>query len=333
MYIPSLLLFVSHISFIMVTVTATQKASISLEAADFISKIPTIPFAGILSPYLTSPRRARAIRNDMAAKLAPIEDDLISRYNLEITSTNIANVPVLIIQPPNLSEDHKDKILLNVFGGGFVMGGARERAALLMAAEMHIRVYSVEYSKAPESKYPIARDEVLTVYRQLVSQFGAHNIYGMSSSSGAQILVSMLLVARSEKIPMPARLFLCAPALDLSGVGDSMVSNEGRDVMPIPFLSAMVQQNYKPDDMDPTDPLYSPLYASYDASFPPTVISVGTRDLCLSNGIRMYWKLREAAVDVELLVSEGMWHGFNWNENLPEAIRLRKCVRDFFFSE
>jgi monoterpene epsilon-lactone hydrolase len=313
----------------MVAIAPTQKASISPEAAGFLSKIPKIPFAGILSSYLASPRRINGLRNDMAAKMSPNEEDLIARHKLNVTPTKVANISVLIIEPSSLSSEHESKILLKFFGGGFVMGSARERAALLMGAEMGIRVYSVEYSKAPEARYPVARDEALAVYRQQVSQFGAKNIYGMGSSAGAQILVSMLLVARLEKIPMPARLFLCTPALDLSGAGDSLVSNEGRDVMPASFLSAIVQQNYQPDGLELTDPLYSPIYAEYDSSFPPTVISVGTRDLCLSNGVRMYWKLRESGVVVELLISEGMWHGFNWNETVPEAIRLRKAFREF----
>jgi epsilon-lactone hydrolase len=317
----------------MVTVTPTQKASISPEAAEFLANIPKIPLAGVLSPFLASSRRAKGLRDDMAAKVSPTEEDIIARHKLKVTPTTIEKVPVLIIEPPSLSNEHKDQILLNFFGGGFIMGSARERAALLMAAEMRIRVYSVEYSKSPEVRYPVARDEALAVYRQLVAQFGAESILGMGSSAGAQILMSMLLVARAEQLPMPARLFLCTPALDLSGAGDSLVSNDGRDLMPASFLSAMVEQNYQPEGMNLTDPVYSPIYAEYDPSFSPTVITVGTRDLCLSNGVRMYWKLREAGAQVELLVADGMWHGFNWNETLPEAIQIRRSVREFLASK
>lgn len=39
--------------------------------------------------------------------------------------------------------------------------------------------------------------------------------------------------------------------------------------------------------------------------------------------------LREAGADVELFVSEGMWHGFNWEPTLPEAIRARSAVYHF----
>jgi monoterpene epsilon-lactone hydrolase len=153
----------------------------------------------------------------------------------------------------------------------------------------------------------------------------------MGSSSGAQMLVSMLLVARQEGLPMPtAGCYLCTPALDLSGAGDSMITNANdRDIMPVSLLMGMVEQNYFPEGMDQKDPFYSPIYADYNTSFPPTVITVGTRDFALSHGVRFYWKLREAGVKVELLVSEGMWHGFNWNPTLPEAIRVRGAVVEF----
>ena len=313
----------------MVAVAPSQKACISPEAAELLASIPTIPFAGLLSPYLASNRRAKAFRATMAARMTPIEDDLIARHKLHISKSIIAGVSVIIITPPLIKSENKDKILLNFYGGGFIMGSARERAALLMAAEMGIRVYSVEYSKSPEVQYPVARNEGLAVYRELIREHSANNIIGMGSSSGAQILLSMLLVARDEKLPMPSRLYLCTPGIDLSGAGDSGVSNEGRDVMSANLLWQMVKQNYQPRGLDMTDPYYSPIYAEYHSTFPPTIITVGTRDFCLSNGVRMYWKLRDAGVETELLVSEGMWHGFNWAETMPEAVRVRQCVRDF----
>jgi epsilon-lactone hydrolase len=78
-----------------------------------------------------------------------------------------------------------------------------------MAAEMGITVYSIEYTLAPEARYPVAILECLKVYRQLVRQFGAKNIYTMSSSSGSQMMMSMFLRARKEHdLPLPAAQYL-----------------------------------------------------------------------------------------------------------------------------
>jgi monoterpene epsilon-lactone hydrolase len=94
------------------------------------------------------------------------------------------------------------------------------------------------------------------------------------------------------------------------------------------FLLGIVKQNY-PCDVNFRDPLYSPLYAEFEAIFLPSAITVGTRDSLLSSGVLLYWKLRDAGVKVELLIVEGIWHGFNWEEEMPEAIRFCAAVRAF----
>ena len=94
---------------------------------------------------------------------------------------------------------------------------------------------------------------------------------------------------------------LCTPAADLTGAGDTMVSNASRDVLPASFLWSMALQNYPPEGgIDDKDPQYSPIYyKGYDVKFPRTVITTGTRDIMLSSATRLYWVLREAGIDVE----------------------------------
>ena len=61
--------------------------------------------------------------------------------------------------------------------------------------------------------------------------------------------------------------------------------------------------------------------------FPPTLIQAGTRDLFLSNAVRMHRKLRAANVDAELHVWEAMPHGgFG---GAPEDIEIAIEVRKF----
>jgi len=322
----------------MVSLTEGQKATLSPEAVEFLTKIRHPPLANTLSSFITSPCRVPGLRQGFTEKTAPGETQLIEKHKLQITETLIAGVSVVVIEPPTIKPGKQKKILFNVFGGAFIMGSPRDRAALTMAIELGVRVYSIDYTKSPEVKYPEARDQCLAVYGELLQNgpsggapVDPSNIHAMGCSSGAQILVSMLLVARQQGLPMPsAGMYLCTPALDLSGAGDSMVFNSlGRDIMPVSLLTGMVSQNYAPEGTNVTDPLYSPIYANYDSSFPPTVITVGTRDFALSHGIRFYWKLREAGVKVELLVSEGMWHGFNWDPVIPESIRARAAVIKF----
>jgi acetyl esterase/lipase len=58
---------------------------------------------------------------------------------------------------------------------------------------------------------------------------------------------------------------------------------------------------------DMKDPLISPVYGDM-TGFPPTILTSGTRDLLLSNTVRVHRKLRLAGVEAILQVYEGQSH-------------------------
>src|SRR6266852_3313622 len=66
--------------------------------------------------------------------------------------------------------------------------------------------------------------------------------------------------ARREGLPMVAALGLYTPGCDLSGDGDSGVTNSERDLMPTDLALAFVHLNYVPG-ADLHDPEVSPIYA------------------------------------------------------------------------
>ena len=60
---------------------------------------------------------------------------------------------------------------------------------------------------------------------------------------------------------------------------------------------------------DLADPYVSPLFGDLAPPWPPTLLQAGTRDLFLSNAVRMHRRLRAAGVDAELHIFEAMPHG------------------------
>jgi monoterpene epsilon-lactone hydrolase len=189
-----------------ISLTPGQMTTISSQAAECLRRLPRTPLRGF-APLLTSPGRIPSFPARFAKAQKPIEEAIISKHSLKLKHITIADVPVVVIEPPIIESRN-----LNIHGGGFVLGSARDRTGLLMAAEMGIRVgirvYSIEYSLSPEVRYPVARDQCLAVYRQLIQLFQPKIIMGMSSSSGCQLMLSMLLLAQREKLPMwPASSF------------------------------------------------------------------------------------------------------------------------------
>jgi acetyl esterase/lipase len=71
---------------------------------------------------------------------------------------------------------------------------------------------------------------------------------------------------------------------------------------------------------DLKDPLVSPHYGPVDG-FPPTLLVTGTRDMLLSNTARTHIKLRQAGVEADLLVYEGVSHAdYIVVMNSPESL-------------
>jgi acetyl esterase/lipase len=57
-----------------------------------------------------------------------------------------------------------------------------------------------------------------------------------------------------------------------------------------------------------SDPFISPYYGDF-TGFPPTYLVSGTRDILLSDTVRVHRKLREAGATADLNVFEGLPHG------------------------
>ncbi|GAA4192102.1 hypothetical protein GCM10022252_32980 [Streptosporangium oxazolinicum] len=305
-----------------------QRAAMSKEGGEYVASRETLVVPDLVTGMITGRQAVLDGQRRFAEAERPVEDGIIRRYGLRLENTTIAGVPVTIVTPPAVRPGNEDAIAINIHGGGFVYGSARDRVGLLMAHDLGIKVYSIDYTLSPQAAYPVAINESLRVYRDLVGRFDPRRIVGFSSSSGGNLMLATLLQAERQGLPMIAGLGLFTPATDISGAGDSGVFNDGRDGLAKNMAMSIARRHYAPG-MDFRAPGLSPLYAGYSAGFPPTTLVSGTRDLFLSNAVRQYWKLDSAGVDAELLVSEGLGHGFHWEPDLPEAVQVRRAVSDF----
>jgi len=76
--------------------------------------------------------------------------------------------------------------------------------------------------------------------------------------------------------------------------------------------------------------MQSPLYGDL-LPFPPTILTSGTRDMFLSNTVRVHQKLRAAGVVADLLVFEGQSHAqYLFAPLAPESMEHFAEVSAFF---
>ncbi|WP_323743009.1 alpha/beta hydrolase [Curtobacterium sp. VKM Ac-2887] len=241
-------------------------------------------------------------------------------------SVDVRGVPTYIVRPAGLPESDTGPIYLNLHGGALVLGGG-ELAGLMasgVALSAGMTTWSVDYRMPPLHPYPAALDDCIAVYRALLEIRRPEEIFVGGGSAGGNLAAALMLRAHDEGLPMPAALVLTTPEVDLTESGDTFQTLDGVDNI----LSSCRQQNLLyAAGHDLADPYLSPLFGDV-AHFPPTFLQSGTRDLFLSNTVRMHRKLRNAGVEAELHVFEAMPHG-GFGGSAPEDQDLSAEIRRF----
>ncbi len=216
---------------------------------------------------------------------------------------------------------------IDLHGGALVFGGGENcRLAAGRQADLHdVICYGVDYRMPPGHPYPAALDDCLAVYRHVLKHHAPQQIVIGGRSAGGNLAAAMVLRARGEGLPLPAALVLLSPEVDLTESGDSFQVNRTVDVvLPNPLMN--VNLLYA-NGADLSHPYLSPLFGDFTQGFPPTFLQSGTRDLFLSNTVRLHRALRQARVTAQLHVFEAMPHGGFMGA--PEDAELANEVAEF----
>ncbi|TMK57778.1 MAG: alpha/beta hydrolase [Actinobacteria bacterium] len=234
---------------------------------------------------------------------------------------------VYVATPEGVSSDDR-RVVLEIHGGAFIyMGGDMCRLlGIGVALRMGARVWAVDYRMPPEHPYPTPLDDCMAAYRALLDDHRPEEIVVSGASAGGNLAAALVLRARDEGLPLPAAAVLMTPAVDLTDAGDSLQTNLGLDPL-LPRTSELVHQLYA-GGHDLTDPHVSPLFGDFSKGFVPTILTTGTRDMLLSNTVRMHRALRAAGIPAELHVLEAGGHGGFMGE-APEDRELLREVRQF----
>jgi acetyl esterase/lipase len=163
----------------------------------------------------------------------------------------------------------------------------------------------------------------VAVYRAALELRDPADLFVGGASAGGNLAAALIVRARDEGLPMPAALVLPTPAVDLTESGDTFQTLDGVDALRGQMAVNLLYANGR----DLADPYLSPLFASL-SGFPPTFLQSGTRDLLLSNTVRMHRKLLAAGIETELHIFEAMPHaGFGGSS--PEDMELDAAIRTF----
>lgn len=268
-----------------------------------------------------------------AKEAAPTISAMRAALHVRTEPTTIAGVKAYIVTPQTIAPANRNRVLIYFHGGGFVLrpGEAGLAEAIEMAGFGRYKVISVDYRMTPDFPYPAAMDDAMAVYRDTLKTTRAKNIGIFGTSAGGNIALVMVLRAKAEKLPLPGAIAPGTPWSDMTKTGDSYFTNDGIDNVLVSndgFWGAAAKLYANGRDLK--EPQFSPINADLHG-FPPTILTSGTRDLFLSNTVRVHRKLRQAGVEAQLQVFEGLSHAQYYRDiTAPETIDYNNEVARFF---
>jgi len=254
-------------------------------------------------------------------------------YPATLKEEKIAGVPVRIVVPANLAAQFKDKVLLNLHGGGFNSDSGSYTETIPMAGMTGITVVAVLYRLAPENPFPADVDDAVAVYKELLKTHKPSEIIVYGTSAGAILTGEMAVKLKQLGLPLPHAMGI------FSGMGDFARTGDSQALYALKGLSGHLDV---PDDgphdpyytgtTDPKDPVLSPIYADLHG-MPPTLFITSGRDLLLSGTINLHRAFLNAGDDARLIVYDALPHAFWYSTKLPEALEANHAMADFFLQQ
>ncbi len=253
-----------------------------------------------------------------------------SVYPVNISEKTIAGVPVKIITPLTIPERKRNRLLINVHGGGFNSDSGSLTETVPVANLTQTTVIAVLYRLAPEHPFPAAVEDTVAVYKELLKTHRPQDIGLYGTSAGAILTGEVAVKLRQLGLPLPAALGIFSGTGDLSRAGDSQAIYALNGFSgPLKPPAKEPGPNAYAGSTDLRDPVLSPLFADVK-NFPPTLFVTSSRDLLLSGTTILHRAFLRAGVYAQLVVFEALPHAF-WNDvHLPESKEAFQIMAGFF---
>ena len=216
--------------------------------------------------------------------------------------------------------------LLYLHGGGWTLFSVDTHDRLMReyAERTQCAVVGLDYSLAPEHRYPRALNDVIACTQWLRGHGAAHGLDASrliigGDSAGGNLALAAALKLRDTSQPGAAGLLLNYAVLDTEARA-SYTRFDGPGYM----LDASEMRGFWRDYLgtDTIDAPYARVLTADLGGLPPTHLCIAGCDILLDENLALRERLREAGVPVSARVYDGATHSF------LEAVSISECARD-----
>ncbi len=165
----------------------------------------------------------------------------------QVVEDKIAGVPVHIVTPDGMPESNRNKVLLNLHGGGFNSDSGSFSESIPIASYSGIKVVAVLYRLAPEHPFPAAVDDSIAVYKELLRLTSPITSLSTEPSAGAILTAEVAVKLKQLGLPQPAALGIFSGMGDFARPGDSssiyaLNASQAISICPLPAFTARIMR-------------------------------------------------------------------------------------------
>jgi acetyl esterase/lipase len=214
--------------------------------------------------------------------------------------------------PPGRVEDTLPGLVY--FHGGGLVGGdldTHDALAATLAAGAGCRIVAVDYARAPEAKFPAARDDAVAVTLAAArdpSRFRLAKVGVAGDSAGGQLAALAARAARDAGAKLCLQLLLC-PVMDPLARAPSRLALAKGHLLEEATMRAYWDA-YRLEGLEPDDPRVAPLAAADFSGLAPAIVHVADGDPLCDEGADYARKLGAAGVACRLTRHPGLIHHF-----------------------
>lgn len=276
-----------------------------------------------LNPELNSLRKMKAIINKpllpflnffmkIVFRLTSDSEVSVKTYMVQGYKSEAINVSII---EPKTKIEGKRSTLIFFHGGAFCLraSGAHFRLAKEYALRLSCKVIYADYRLAPKYLFPYALEDCFATYKWVLKNADKLNIdvnrliIG-GDSAGGNLAIGVTMLAMKKKLLLPKAELLIYPVTDRRMMTQSM-----KEFTDTPVWNAKLNKKlwkmYLSNAKDQIEYI-SPMEHDSFEGFPQTYIEVAEFDCLRDEGIAFGEKLKENAVNVELIEVKGACHGF-----------------------
>jgi acetyl esterase/lipase len=259
-------------------------------------------------------------RAAMTAMIGPLNAN-VDTSGLSVTDHEVPGpegappVPVRVYAPADAPPPNGRPALLDIHGGGFVVGSIEMEHAFASGAARTLDavIVAVEYRLAPEHPFPAGLEDCYAALSWMTGEasrlgIDATRVGVGGQSAGGGLSAATALLARDRGGPPLCFQFLGIPELDHRLETASMRAFVDTPVWTRP-AAELSWSRYLGDHAGEVSPYASPAIAQDLSRLPPAYVTTMEFDPLRDEGIHYALRMMEAGVSVELHSYPGTFHG------------------------